>query len=737
MVKKQLIVKGMHCASCALDIEKKLSKTKGVISANVNYASSKARVEFEDDKLSVDDLIGQVKKAGYEAQDYETMDHASMGEDHMAHGGDYQKLLFKFIFAAVLSLPVLLISMPQLLMPLGLDSEMLMDFQGRKLILLLLTTPVQFYAGSQFIKGAWSALKNKTSNMDTLVAVGTLAAYSYSVATTFFVEGDSYFEIAALLITFILLGKLLEERAKGKTSEAIKKLMGLQAKMATVLRNGKEEVISLDDVRVGDIVIVKPGEKIPVDGEVTKGLTSVDESMISGESIPVEKKPGDKIIGATINKNGSIEFRATKIGEGTVLAQIIKLIEEAQGSKAPIQRFADTISSYFVPSVIAISILTFIVWFFFLGGSFSFSLLLAIAAIVIACPCALGLATPTAVMVGTGKGAENGILIKSGEALETAHKLTTIIFDKTGTLTHGRPVVTDIVGDDKKNILLLASSIEKLSEHPLAEAILNKATEDKLKLAEVKDFKAIPGHGIEGVIGDQTTLLGNRKLMKDYGITHQDMDSEIERLENEGKTAMLLAVSGKILGIIAVADTLKENSRQAIEELKATGVETVMITGDNRRTAEAIAKKVGIDIVLAEVLPEDKAKEVKRLQDQGKVVAMVGDGINDSVALTQADVGIALGSGTDVAIESGNIVLIKNDLRDVVRAIKLSKLTMRKIKQNLFWAFFYNVIGIPIAAGVFYPFTGWLLRPELAGLAMALSSVSVVSNSLLLKTRKI
>jgi Cu+-exporting ATPase len=624
--------------------------------------------------------------------------------------------------------------MPQILIPFGINAEMLMDFPNRKLILFLLTTPVQFYAGWQFIKGAFAAARNKTTNMDTLVAVGTLSAYLYSVATTFFVLGDSYFEVAALLITFILLGKLLEARAKGKTNEAIKKLMGLRAKTARVIRKGKEIQLPIEEVKVGDIILVKPGEKIPVDGVVTKGSSSVDESMISGEPIPVEKNIGDEVVGSTINKHGSFEFKTTQVGEGTFLAQIIKLIEEAQGSKAPIQRIADKISSIFVPTVIVISLITFITWFFFFHATFIFSLLMAVAVLVIACPCALGLATPTAIMVGTGRGAENGILIKSGEALETAYKLDTVVFDKTGTLTYGKPVVTDV--SDGKDVLSIAASLENLSEHPLAEAIVARAKTEKLKLNETKGFKAIPGFGIEGEVNSKKYFFGNRRLMEREGIPASNFETELTAFENEGKTAMILAEKGKIVGIVAVADTLKENSKEAVETLKSMGIETVMITGDNKRTAEAIAQKTGITKVLADVLPEDKAHEVKKLQKEGKIVAMVGDGINDSVALTQADIGIALGSGTDIAMESGDIVLIKDDLRDVINAIKLSRATMSKIRQNLFWALFYNVIGIPIAAGIFAS-AGLVLRPEFAGLAMALSSVSVVSNSLLLRIKRL
>lgn len=732
--KQTLHVQGMHCASCATNIENALEKTPGVERANVNFATEKATVTFDPEVIDELKLVGIVEKSGYKVIKENGNDNKNASKNN-----EVRSLMLRLVFALAFALPVLFISMPQLLMPLGVDAEMIMDFPGRKLLLFLLTTPVQFIAGWQFFKGAFTAFKNKTSNMDTLVVIGTMAAYLYSVTTTFFIEGDAYYEIAALLISFILLGKLLEARAKGRTSEAIKKLMGMKPKTARVKRSGKEFDLPISEVKVGDVVVVRPGEKVPVDGVIVKGSTSIDESMISGEPLPVEKNVGDKVIGATINKHGSIEFKATKVGEGTVLAQIIKLIEEAQGSKAPIQRFADVISSYFVPAVIVLSGITFLVWFI-IGQSFVFSLLLSVSVVVIACPCALGLATPTAIMVGTGKGAENGILIKSGEGLEAAQKINVIVFDKTGTLTTGKPAVTDIVRlskEKEEGILTIAAGLEKLSEHPLAEAIVNKAREKKLKLLEATNFKAIPGHGISGEIANQKVLLGNRKLMKDRKIgINSDWENKIAAMEGVGKTVMIVARGSVAIGLIAVADTLKESSAIAIRELHEMNIKTVMITGDNKRTALAVGKMVGIDDILAEVLPKDKASEVKKLQQAGNAVAMVGDGINDSVALTQANVGIALGSGTDVAIESGDLVLIKDDLRDVVRAIKLSRATMRKIKQNLFWAFAYNVAGIPIAAGVLFPLTGWLLKPELAGLAMALSSVSVVTNSLLLKRFK-
>ncbi|MEM4266968.1 MAG: copper-translocating P-type ATPase, partial [Candidatus Nanoarchaeia archaeon] len=618
--------------------------------------------------------------------------------------------------------------------------SMFLTIPYKPYILFLLSTPVQFYIGRNFYKGALNALKNKTSNMDTLIAVGTSAAYFYSLylMITMGNEAETYFEISAVLITLVMLGKFLEARAKGKTSEAIKKLMKLSPKTATVIRNGREITIKVDDVKVGDIIIVKPGEKIPVDGIITSGDSSIDESMITGESIPVEKKKGDSVIGGTINKHGSFRFKATKVGADTTLSHIIKLIEDAQGQKAPIQRFADKVSAYFVPIVIIIALITFVTWYGLLNSTTSFSLLAAVAVLVIACPCALGLATPTAIMVGTGKGAQHGVLIKGGEALETAHKLDAIIFDKTGTITRGEPEVTDIIKTEKlneKEILTIAASIEKNSEHPLADAIVERGKHENVKFEKITRFKAIPGRGIVGYLKSRRILFGNPKLMKEHKINVKE--DATKKLEEEGKTVMILAVDNKAIGIIAVADTIKKEAPEAIKQLKKMKIDIYMITGDNERTAKAIAKKAGIDKVFFEVMPEDKANYVKMLQKKNKKVAMIGDGINDAPAIAQADIGIAMGSGTDVALETGNIVLMKNDLNDVVKAIKLSRQTMKKIKQNMFWALFYNVLGIPIAAGVLYPFTGWLLSPMIAGGAMALSSVSVVSNSLLLKYKRI
>ena len=605
------------------------------------------------------------------------------------------------------------------------------------ILMWILSTPVQFGVAYPMYVSAFKALKAKTANMDTLIVLGTSAAYFYSVYIVLFGEGHVYFEASAVLITIVVFGRLLEAHAKGKTSEAIKQLRGLKAKTARIVRDGKEMEISVDDVQKGDHVLVRPGEKIPVDGTIVEGSTSIDESMVTGESIPVEKKKGDKVIGATINKHGAFTFKATKVGAETTLSQIIKLIEDAQGNKAPIQRFADAVSAYFVPAILVIALVTFITWVVF--KDVSFALVAAVSVLVIACPCALGLATPTAIMVGTGKGAKQGILIKGGEALEVAHRLKYIIFDKTGTITKGKPAVTDIV-PVKKNMseetfLKMAASLEKGSEHPLAEVIVEEAKEKKLAIGKATNFKAIPGHGIEASLSRKKYYFGNRKLMDRQKVNIGEHQEEIELLEHQGKTVMMLA-DRQLIGFIAVADEVKETSAEAIAQLHKQGIETYMITGDNTRTARAIANQVGVQHFFAEVLPEDKANHVKELQKKGSV-AMVGDGINDAPALAQADIGIAMGSGTDVAMETGDIVLMKDDLRDVPKAIKLSKITMAKIRQNMFWALIYNTLGIPVAAGVFYIWTGWLLNPLIAGAAMALSSVSVVSNSLLLKLRKI
>ncbi|MHB1136261.1 MAG: cation-translocating P-type ATPase [Coriobacteriia bacterium] len=748
---------GMTCSSCQAVIERTLQRTPGIGSAVVNLANETATVAYDPHTLSIDDIVSAVRNAGYDAvpRDEDAAPGTAGDAQREAQQEHIRGQKRLFVFSAALSIPLLLLMVPSIMasVPLIVSEWLASTFGGAwdpmmvfKYISFALATPVQLIAGAQFYRGFWHALKRRTGNMDTLVAIGTSAAYFYSLAATFIpslMAEPVFFETSALLLTFVILGKLLEARAKGKTGDAIKKLMGLQAKTARVVRDGAEIDVPVEDVRVGEIIIVRPGEKVPVDGVVTEGSSAVDESMLTGESIPVEKREGDTVIGATLNKLGSFRFRATKVGAETALAQIVKLVEEAQGSKAPVQRFADRISAVFVPVVVGLAVLTFLVWLFvvprFVDPSiymdatpFIKALLAGTAVVVIACPCALGLATPTAIMVGTGKGAENGILIKSGEALETAYKIKAIVFDKTGTLTHGKPVVTDIEladGHDTDRVFMLAAALERGSEHPLAEAIIGHAKERAMHLPQVEGFAAVPGHGVEGTVDGMRVAFGNRRLMAAEGIDIARFEERINTLEGEGKTVMLVGVNGaKLAGIIAVADTLKDNSKEAVERLTKMGVEVYMITGDNRRTAEAIAAQAGIapDHVLAEVLPEHKAEEVAKLQARGLTVAMVGDGINDTPALAQADVGIAMGAGTDIAMETGGIVLIKNDLRDVVTAIELSRATIKKIHQNFFWALGYNTLGIPVAA------LG-LLKPELAGAAMALSSVSVVTSSLLLR----
>jgi len=732
-------VTGMHCASCSALIQRRLKKTAGVEDANVNYAAGKANVLFDPTKIQEEGIIAAIQAAGYGAMPANEQDREAEKKRRMEEIRNYRN---KFWIGLILSLPMLGFMIISFL-PQGESHEggSIMSYMG--IISFLLATPVQFWLGAGFYKGFWSSLRIGTFNMDSLIAIGTSTAYVYSLynfithivqeGTVFGEMHDLYFEVSSLLITFVLLGKWLESRAKGSTSESIQKLMGLQAKTARILRNGQAVDVPIEEVKAGDIVVVRPGEKIPVDGVVIKGLTSVDESMLTGESIPTEKKEGDRVFGATMNGHGSIEFRAEKVGADTALAQIIRFVEDAQGSKAPIQAFADWVSSWFVPAVIGIAILTLIVWLL-LGQTLAFALLAFVSVIVIACPCALGLATPTSIMVATGKGAELGILIRGGEPLEAANRITAVVFDKTGTLTKGKPDVTDIIAlqGSEEDVLRIAASLEQGSEHPLAESIVNHAKGLKMKLSSAEQFKAIPGHGIEGQVDGHAYFLGNRKLMERSGIKQTEIEKQLIALEEQGKTAMILADKMKVLGIVAVADTLKGTSKEAVSRLKAMGIAVYMITGDNKRTAHAIAKQAGVENVLAEVLPEEKAAEVKKLQSEGMKVAMVGDGINDSPALAQAELGIAMGSGTDIAMETGGIVLVKNDLRDVVTAIRLSRATVNKIHQNMFFALFFNIIGIPIAARLFMHW-GIVLRPELAGLAMAFSSVSVVTNSLLLK----
>ena len=737
-IKKSFPIKGMHCASCVRVTERALKKTPGVLDAVVNLATAKATVTYDGDNCTPQQLAASIAKTGYTLELEEKSEEIQKKEK--------QKELINLRTKVIVSLAggalILWGSFPGLM---NTAPEFLKNF----FVQLLLATPIQFWAGSEFYRATISALKHRTANMDTLVAIGTTVAYIYSVFVTFFphvvanlgIDHMPYFDVATIVIGLILLGRYFEAKAKAGTSDAIKKLIGMQAKTARVVRDGREIDIPIDQVVTGDIIRVRPGEKIPVDGVIVEGESSIDESMVTGESIPVDKAKGDTVVGATMNKSGTFTYKATKIGSDTMLAQIIKLVEEAQGSKAPIQRMADLVSSYFVPIVIMLAFVTFGVWYIFGGESaFLFALLNTVAVLIIACPCAMGLATPTAIMVGTGKGAEHGILIKDAESLEIAGKINTVVFDKTGTLTKGKPEVTDIVplnNIKKDEVLRLAASIEKGSEHSLAEAIVKYADEQKVSTDSVTKFQAIAGHGVEGIVGKQKVFFGNRRLMDREKVDYQDESSQISKLESEGKTVMMLTVDGKLAGLVAVADTIKDTAKEGVEALKKKGIEVIMITGDNQRTASAIAKKLGIDRVLAEVLPDQKEAEIRKLQAEGKKVAMVGDGINDAPALAAADVGIAMGTGTDVAIEAADITLINKDLRSVASAIELSKKTMRTIKLNLFWAFGYNIILIPVAMGILYPVFGLLLSPIFASVAMATSSISVVTNSLLLKRFKI
>jgi Cu+-exporting ATPase len=726
-------VGGMTCVNCAKTIEKVLNTKEGVYNAVVNFATERVLVEYNSNQISLPAIKKTIQDVGYEVIEPEqkSLEDAE-GKARKRH---IQRLKILLATSIALTTPIMVLMWLQ---PLPMEQN--------NILMFVLATPVQFIVGWTFYVGTYKGLRNKTANMDTLIAMGTSTAWIYSTVVTFapslFPNAAVFFDTAVMIMTFILAGKLLDAIAKGRTSEAIRKIMGLQAKTARVIREGVESEIPAEDVQVGDVVVVRPGEKIPVDGTVVEGYSGVDEKVITGESIPVEKRKGDQVIGATMNKTGMLKFKATKVGKDTALAQIIGMVEDALSSKAPVQRIADIASGYFVPAIILTATLSALVWYLLVGESFVFSLTVFIAVVIVACPCALGLATPTAIMVGVGKGAENGILIKSGEALETVHKLRAVVFDKTGTLTKGEPEVTDIIVAEtdkplsQQQLLEYAAIAEKNSEHPLGEAIVKLANSKSITVDDPEDFNAIPGHGVEVKINGATVLLGNRKLLETNSVDVSGLEEKMAVLESQGKTAMLISVDGKAAGLIAVADTLKEHSSEAVKALKAMGLEVIMLTGDNQRTAQAIAAQVGVDRVLAEVLPSEKANEIKRLQGEGKVVAMVGDGINDAPALAQANIGIAVGSGTDVAMETGDIVLIKNDLRDVVVAIQLSRATMRKIRQNLFWAFFYNIILIPLAAGVFYPLLGVLFDPVYAAAAMASSSVTVVSNASLLRRFK-
>lgn len=740
---------GMTCASCVKAVERAVKKIDGVENIQVNLATEKASISYKAEKVKLYEIKGAIEKAGFKVLEMEKKQ--SVDEDKIRKEKEMNTLLVKFIISAIFAVPLFYIAMgtmiPAPIGPLPVPEIINPNINPLNfaLVQLFLTIPI-IIAGNKFFSKGVKSMIAKAPTMDSLITIGSSAALIYSLYSLYLVaNGDAmavhhmYFESAGVIITLVLLGKYFESRAKGKTGEAIKKLMGLSPKTAIIIKNDKEIEIPIEEVEVGDIIIVKPGSKIPVDGTVIEGHTSVDESMLTGESIPVEKNVGSSVVGASINKNGTIRFRAEKVGSDTAISQIIKLVEDAQGSKAPIAKLADIIAGYFVPVVVVIAIVSGLAWFI-AGKGTVFSLTVFIAVLVIACPCALGLATPTAIMVGTGKGAENGILIKGGEALETTHKINTIVFDKTGTITEGKPVVTDIITYGKiteEELLKVAASAEKSSEHPLGEAIVRDCEEKNLEFYKLDKFMAIPGHGIEVVINGSDILLGNKKLMNSKNIDLVDLEEISDKLASEGKTPMYIGINNKIAGIIAVADVVKENSAKAIKKLHDMGIEVAMITGDNKKTAAAIANQVGIDRVLAEVLPQDKSSEVKKLQEEGKFVAMVGDGINDAPALAQADIGIAIGSGTDVAMESADIVLMRSDLLDVPTAIRLSKSTMTNIKENLFWAFGYNVIGIPVAAGVLYLFGGPLLNPVIAALAMAFSSTSVLLNALRLKRFKV
>ena len=722
--KVDLDVMGMTCAACSNKIEKVLNRISGVNKATVNLTTESATVEYNPDMTSVDEFQQRIKNLGYEAQPKkEASEKSSQKEKQL------KRQLIKLVVSAVLAAPLLMTMFVHLF---GIQiPHIFMNpwFQ------FVLATPVQFVIGWQFYVGAYKNLRNGSANMDVLVALGTSAAFFYSIYESIKwlintnYEPHLYFETSAVLITLILFGKYLEARAKTQTTNALSKLLNLQAKEARILRNGEETMVPLSEVKEGDYLVIKPGEKIPVDGKIIKGMTSIDESMLTGESIPVEKMQNDNVIGSTMNKNGAITVEATKVGKDTALASIVKVVEEAQGSKAPIQRLADIISGYFVPIVVGIAIFTFIIWISLVQpGQFEPALVAAIAVLVIACPCALGLATPTSIMVGTGKAAENGILFKGGEHIEATHAINTVVLDKTGTITNGTPEVTDFSGDDQT--LQLLASAEKGSEHPLAEAIVSYAKEKSLEFLEVDHFEAIPGRGINATIDGKELFVGNRKLMSEKGIQTNEAETNLAQFEKEGKTAMLISVDNELRGVVAVADTVKDTAQQAIQKLHELGIEVAMLTGDNKRTAQAIAKQVGIDTIIAEVLPEEKASKVAEIQSEGKKVAMVGDGVNDAPALVKADIGIAIGTGTEVAIEAADITILGGDLLLIPKAIKASKSTIRNIRQNLFWAFGYNVAGIPIAA------IG-LLAPWVAGAAMALSSVSVVTNALRLKRMKL
>ena len=740
-----LKLRGMSCVSCASRIKSAILTVPGVAECNVNFSTEQAAVKYNPRQTTIKDIQDAVEAAGYSAYSLQEQEMVT-GEDdaeQAARQAESRDLIRKIIVGGVISIILIIGSLPMMT---GLNLPFIPAWLHNPWLQLILTVPVQFWCGYRFYIGAWKAFKRHAATMDTLIALGTSAAYFYSLFATvfpnFFLDRglmpEVYYETAAVVITLILLGQWFENRARGQTSEAIRKLMGLQAKDARVIRNGREIDVPINEVQIGDTILVRPGEKIPVDGEIISGSSTIDEAMVTGESIPVKKQPGDEVIGATINKTGSFQFLATRVGKDTVLAQIVKLVQDAQGSKAPIQRLADKVTGWFVPVVIAIAIATFVLWFIFMGNV-SLALITTVGVLIIACPCALGLATPTSVMVGTGKGAENGILIKGAESLELAHKIQTIVLDKTGTITQGKPTVTNyatvkgITGSIELKLLRLVATVERNSEHPLAEAIVRYAQSQNINLTEATDFEAIAGSGVQGTVSDRLIQIGTQRWMSELGIETTALQEQKETWEADGKTVVLIAVDGELEGIIGIADAIKPSSPAAVRALRNLDLEVVMLTGDNQKTAEAIAREVGIVRVEAEVRPDQKAAKVKQLQQEGKITAMVGDGINDAPALAQADVGIAIGTGTDVAIAASDITLISGELQGIVTAIQLSKATISNIRQNLFFAFIYNVLGIPIAAGILFPFFGWLLNPIIAGGAMAFSSVSVVTNALRLR----
>jgi P-type Cu+ transporter len=745
MENANLKLRGMSCASCANNIEEAIRSVPGVEACSVNFGAEQATVQYNPQQTNLEDIQQAIEEAGYSGyplQEQEMM-NAQTDAEQEARQAESRKLKRRLILGGVITTILVIGGLPMMT---GVHMPWIPAWLHHPLLQLVLTAPIQFWSGESFYQGAWKAFKRHTATMDTLVALGTSAAFFYSLFPTFFpgfflnqgLSPDVYYEISAVVITLILLGRLLENRAKGQTSEAIRKLMGLQAKTARVIRNGQEIDLPIAEVIEGDVILVRPGEKIPVDGEIVEGSSTIDEAMVTGESLPVKKQPGDEVIGATINKTGSFKFRATRVGRDTFLAQIVKLVQQAQGSKAPIQKLADQVTGWFVPVVIAIAIATFILWYNIMGNV-TMALITTVGVLIIACPCALGLATPTSIMVGTGKGAENGILIKGAESLEMGHKLQTIVLDKTGTITQGKPTVTDFVtvrgtaNGNELNLLRLAASVERNSEHPLAEAVVNYAQSQGVELRDAQEFEAIAGSGVQGYVSNQWVQIGTHRWMRELGIDTGALQEDWDRLEYLGKTAIWIAVNNKIQGIMGIADAVKPSSVNAIRTLQKMGLEVVMLTGDNRRTAEVIAREVGIKRVFAEVRPDQKAETIEQIQLEGKIVAMVGDGINDAPALAQADVGIAIGTGTDVAIAASDITLISGDLHGIVTAIQLSHATIRNIRQNLFFAFIYNVAGIPIAAGILFPFFGWLLSPIIAGAAMAFSSVSVVTNALRLR----